>query len=234
MDKPEAVIFDLGGTILKDTFDLQAGCEALLSRTTGREIGIDEYMRAVSRLDAEVSRRVTSSDLEYPSICYGRLLRDLLGIDYPFDVFEEERVFWNAASSWRAVQGVSQALELIKAVPVRMAVFSNITFGSSCLLDELENHKLAMYFEAVVSSADYGMRKPATLVFEGVCGRLGVEPERSWYIGDRIDVDVRGAQNNGMTGVWFNEDRTESVDGIEADLELHSWDELAPIVSRWH
>ena len=50
------------------------------------------------------------------------------------------------------------------------------------------------------------------------CRELEVDPASAMYVGDRLDTDVQGAANVGMTTVqalWF---RADDTSGIEPDF----------------
>ena len=69
------------------------------------------------------------------------------------------------------------------------------------------------------------MRKPNPLLFETAAARLRVPPRGIWFIGDRLDMDVRGAREAAMTAVWFNPDGA-SDPAASADLTVTEWREL--------
>jgi HAD superfamily hydrolase (TIGR01549 family) len=58
------------------------------------------------------------------------------------------------------------------------------------------------YFTFILCSRDVGVRKPNPEVFRIVLDRLGVKPEEAVHVGDRVDVDMYGARDAGITGIW--------------------------------
>ena len=59
------------------------------------------------------------------------------------------------------------------------------------------------------------MRKPEAGIFRLALDELGVEPHDAMFVGDRLETDVQGAANLGMTTVqalWFNADDTPSIE----------------------
>ena len=59
---------------------------------------------------------------------------------------------------------------------------------------------LAELFDAVVISAEVGMRKPEERIFRHAAGLLGLNPAQCVFIDD-IEADVEAAEALGMTGV---------------------------------
>jgi putative hydrolase of the HAD superfamily len=63
---------------------------------------------------------------------------------------------------------------------------------------------LAELFDAVVISAEVGMRKPEERIFRHAAGLLGLDPAECVFIDD-IEANVRAAEALGMTGVLHTE-----------------------------
>jgi putative hydrolase of the HAD superfamily len=59
---------------------------------------------------------------------------------------------------------------------------------------------LAELFDAVVISAEVGMRKPEERIFRHATGLLGLDPAECVFIDD-IEANVQAAEALGMTGV---------------------------------
>ncbi len=57
---------------------------------------------------------------------------------------------------------------------------------------------------AIVVSEDVGLAKPDPAIFALGAQRLDVPAEACVFVGDSIDVDVRGAQAAGMGAVWID------------------------------
>jgi putative hydrolase of the HAD superfamily len=62
-------------------------------------------------------------------------------------------------------------------------------------------------FDAVVSSASVGFRKPHPRIFLEVANRLSVAPERCIFVGDDWTADVGGSLRAGMSPVWIRHKR---------------------------
>ena len=63
------------------------------------------------------------------------------------------------------------------------------------------------------------MAKPQPEIFLQALQQLGVDPANAMFVGDRLEADVQGAANVGMTTVqalWFNAD--DNTAGIEPDF----------------
>jgi len=53
-------------------------------------------------------------------------------------------------------------------------------------------------------SGELGVTKPDRAIFDHVVGKLGLNREESYYIGDSFERDIVGAARAGWKTVWFN------------------------------
>lgn len=85
----------------------------------------------------------------------------------------------------------------------RLAVVSNFDYTPTAL-GILREAGIADLFETIVVSDAVGWRKPAPTIFRLTLDRMGLEPGETLFVGDRIDIDVAGAQAMGMDAAWVN------------------------------
>ncbi|HEX4804597.1 MAG TPA: HAD family hydrolase [Conexibacter sp.] len=234
-----AVLFDLDGTLMDHDAARVAG---LASHVSERLPGLaaDELARA----DAEWRRL---EQLHYDEYAAGRCsyaeqrrrrvrgLHAALGLDAPAD---DEADAWFAdylrryRARWRAFDDVLPALGALAAA-LPDAALGVITNGEG----EPQRAKLAAIgladrFPVVVASGEVGVAKPDAAIFALACERLGVEPHEAAHVGDRLDLDARGAAAAGLRGVWLDRTGTggagDGVVRIGGLHELHAALALAP------
>ena len=82
----------------------------------------------------------------------------------------------------------------------------------------------------MISSADYGVRKPDPIIFEVALRRLGMEPGRVWFAGDNISYDIVGARRAGIFPVAFNP-RKGIPDEVGEHAVITSWSQLLSLLS---
>ena len=124
---------------------------------------------------------------------------------------------------------VADVLELL-AESHSMALVTN---GAACLQREkLAASGLIERFEAVVVSADLGVAKPDSAVFERALSELGAERDHAVMVGDSIARDVDGALAAGLGAVWVNRNG-RSVPPDRPDLmEISTLGDLADVLGR--
>jgi HAD superfamily hydrolase (TIGR01662 family) len=64
---------------------------------------------------------------------------------------------------------------------------------------------LAPYFEAVIGSEDYGVRKPDPAIFQLALDQLGLRPGEAAMIGDRLENDITPAKKMGLKTIWVKQ-----------------------------
>jgi putative hydrolase of the HAD superfamily len=107
--------------------------------------------------------------------------------------------------------GVHAVLERLVADGIPLAAISNAAFSGRVLRSELARHGLAAPLRFVLSSADIGLRKPATGIFDAGVARLNVLARDTWFVGDTWNDDVLGARQAGLQPLWFRADHTEAT-----------------------
>jgi putative hydrolase of the HAD superfamily len=225
--RPKGVLLDYGGTLVEELgFDARAGNAWLLAHAAYVPPGVtlDVVMARAQRISAEVSERRDELGVEAPWPSLTRLIHDYFGTRFDLPMAELELGFWDASMTTRAMPGARETLAAICAAGVPMAVVSNASFGAATIRHELAKHGLADDLAFVMVSSDYVVRKPNPLLFDAAATRLGVAPGDIWFVGDRLDTDVAGAQAAGMVTVWLRPPNV-SLPGT-ADLIVDSWTEL--------
>ena len=234
LQKPLGVLFDMGDTLLTHLgFDPEAGIAATLeiannpSGHTVKDIG-----RRIESMNRDLIPRREKAQVEFHPHIFQRHVYEALHIAFDCAPEEVERVFWRAAMSWRPEPGVENALKTLNEKRIPMGIVSNAAFCGNTLWWELERQGLANYFQFLMSSADYWVRKPHPLILETAAAKLGVKPADAWYIGNTPQYDIAGAHNAGMGTVWYN--RLDApLDGPDPHVEIKNWREFLFLIDRY-
>lgn len=214
----KALLFDLDGTLMdhdaarvtglrRHLESWLPGAEADELASLGEEwarleaLHYDEYARGECTLVEQRRRRARG--------VHAVLEREPAQPLAPDDWFAAYLRHYRAA--WRAFEDVLPAFEALSSAwpSLLMGVVTN---GDG----EAQRAKLAAIgvgerFGTVVASGEVGFAKPDAGIFALACERLGVEPEQTAHVGDRLDLDAEGAAAAGMRGIWL--DRLGSAPG---------------------
>lgn len=119
------------------------------------------------------------------------------------------------------VRGVTWApaerIEAVRRVAphYRLGLLSNFD-DAQCGREVLEDTGVAHLFEAVIISAEVGLRKPNPQIYRRMLEMLGVEPQEVLFVGDTPREDVHGPQQVGMRTAWISKGAPAVPEGIPA------------------
>lgn len=233
MNKPQAILFDFVNTLACNLrFDPLVGNARLLEYAVDRKgIQPEDVMAEVSRLESELPPTETWA-VEFTNHQFNRLLFDRLGISFRVSMDVLELEFWKACVEFVPEPGISEVLSALSAHGMKMGVVSNHPGSGAVLSWELQRHGLLKHFEFVISSADYGIRKPHRVIFTSAVSRLGLKPSEVWYVGDTLERDILGANQSQMPAIWYNRRQHEPNDIARPEAEVRSWAEFTVLVQK--
>lgn len=92
---------------------------------------------------------------------------------------------------------------------------------------KLANSGLDQLFEDVFISDRIGHEKPTPAFFDAVFDSLpGVTRSECLLVGDSLTSDIKGANNAGISGCWYNPNHEENNTDSVVDVEIHDLWEL--------
>lgn len=231
MTTPTAILFDMGGTLVSErAFDIEAGRARMLALANNpRGATLADYAAVADEFHEKVWAERDEHMIEFPVSAFGRIVFERLGLTFTCTMQELEREFWQAASTMDCEPGVFDTLDQLYSRRTPMGVISNSAFSGHALSWQLDRLGLLNYFAFVMSSADYGLRKPHPAMLLTAAARLGAPTAACWYIGDIPKYDAAAAHAAGMTSVWYNPQR-EAAPEPPPNQIVHHWDELLTLV----
>ncbi len=181
----EVVFFDVGGPLYGD----RPYYEGLLSAIREADPDVDE---GAFWEEFEACRR----DQRGPFT--GRL------VELFMDGSEADRVVERGKELWsyppESLQPDARAgLQALHGT-YRLGVLAN---QERWIRETLARDGLDGFFELWAISAEVGVDKPDSRIFEHALREAGSPPERCAMIGDRLDNDIVAAKANGMRAVWL-------------------------------
>lgn len=235
-----AVLFDLGDTLIfqahqPDPSVLFPICarrvQPLLDEWNVR-LSIDlaalltEIYRAVEV--AQPVRRARDLEVDGAFITQGALASH--GVDLSA---RQAEALWQASDTGLASWGAQvypdtlDTLARLRAAAIPMALVSNSWAKSGQMRLSLANLGIGDdLLPVIVTSSDLMRPKPRPEPFERALAQLGVAASDAVFVGDILDVDIRGAKALGMTTVWKLNGRHEVDPEPEADYMIHDLWEL--------
>lgn len=190
MNRPRALLFDLGGVVLDHDF--------------GRAF---ESWQACSRIDAAEMARRFSHDEPYSrhergelhADDYFRHLAEVLEIDAPVERIAQG---WNSTF----IGLLETTLARVHRARTRLPTyaFSNTNHSHQAVWSE-RFPTMVSAFEHVFTSNELGMRKPEREAFHHVSASMGFEPDEVLFFDD-LEENVIGARAAGLQAVLVRGD----------------------------
>ena len=227
MNRPFGIIFDLGDTILKlESFDTLAGSKRLLEfAENASHLTAEDIKRAADEVWEGIMKAQDESMIQAVWRNLYRLVFETVGVSFKMSYAELEKEYWLAACQFTPADGICEVLDTLDKYKITTGIVSNTSFTGAILKEELAKHNLADRFTFLVSSADYGLRKPHNRIFELAVRMMNLKPHDIWFVGDKLEYDIKGAINSGLYPVWYN-CKNEPGKNEYQYLEVKDWHEF--------
>jgi HAD superfamily hydrolase (TIGR01549 family) len=228
----KAVVFDLFDTIVKWEPErlplMEVGgrkmhttipwvfpiLEQRLGANFDRDCFVDVYHRVVDEITVE--RELNGIEIT----CSERFVRTLARLapalgDEARETFAEEltRVHMNGVRRVTGAPAARVAAVERVAADYRIGLLSNFD-DAQCGREVLDDTGVAHLFEAVIISAEVGLRKPNPQIYRKMLEMLRLDGSEVLFVGDTPREDVEGPYRVGMRTAWISKGATAVPEGI--------------------
>ena len=242
MTRPKMILFDYGGTLLcEPDWDILRGERAILEHAVSNPRGCTPEMLAEWERASMLSRLpLRELNVEMPQIQMLRLKYELHGIRLDIPLEEAEYVLWSNASppSERCVYPhIREVLDDLAEKGVRTGVISNLVWSGASLKRRIDALLPDNQFEFILTSSDYGIRKPDVRLFQLALAKAGLTAESVWYCGNDYRKDIEASRSAGLFPVFYRgrmegdqKERSEEPASIGDTVTIADWNELPEII----
>ena len=218
-----ASLFDLDNTLIDFIKMKRIACEESIDAM------IDAGLKISKGKGLEILYKLYDRyGLEYHKI-FQRFLQKVLGrIDY--------RILAYGINAYRRVKlgflvpypGTKRTLALLKSRKLRLGIVTDAPRLKAWL--RLTAMGIDDFFDAVVTWEDVGRKKPSRMPFRAALKKLGVKPEQCLMVGDRPNIDLKGAKQLGMKTCFAKYGFEGKPVKFRADFEIERIGELVKVV----
>jgi putative hydrolase of the HAD superfamily len=128
-----------------------------------------------------------------------QLFRESILHDYALSPAQFETILDEIVSQFRPFQPLWHMLPGLRK-KYRLAIINNGTFLTFTRFNA--KYTLDQRFDGFISSAQEGVKKPDSRIFQRACEKLQVRPEECLFMDDSQD-NVTGAIQVGMNAIWW-------------------------------
>jgi putative hydrolase of the HAD superfamily len=207
--EPLAIIFDLDDTIVDDSGAV-AECWDQVCREAALLDGIDpDALLHAIELERDwfwsdpARHRIGRLDLRAASTRIVEQALRSLGFDLPGRGAQIANRYRDLREEGICLlPGALETIDWFRSRGVRLGMATNgATAGQRA---KLERFGLSPYFDRIVIEEEFGHGKPALQVYEALFTSLGAAPEKTWFVGDNLELDVAAPQSLGAYAVWVD------------------------------
>ncbi|PAJ72431.1 hypothetical protein CJF42_21280 [Pseudoalteromonas sp. NBT06-2] len=227
----EVLSFDLDDTLYDNKPIIKAALEAQFNYIKQIPTIADKWQAQSSDFWDKCRKTV---EINSPGIAQNVTLLRQHALKYAFNFLglnDEESEFHSKAAYQAFITARSQVvvapevLTLLKNLNKKYTLIAitngNVDISKFCLKDS---------FEFLLMAGFDGRQKPAADMFELAAEKLNVKLENILHIGDNLDSDIQGANNNGCMSCWLNEDPIKTSYKGLADIEISDIKQLAKLL----
>jgi len=227
--KIQAVAFDLGGTLEDLSCDEASRAQAtrglqrlLVERSLDPGLSLPELQTTVLTGMKAYHHWREKREVELPA---ERVLREFIFPDHGLpqdrlaEAAEDIMLFYETNFHIRTLKPEAPAvLDALQQKGFRLAVISDIV-SRRLVQDRLKEYGIAHYFDPIMTSSNFGWRKPNERIFAETARRMNLSPDEITYVGDTVPRDVSGARRAGYgLAIQIKSFLTDKVDK-ETDTE---------------
>ena len=236
------IFFDLGDTLIYFDGDwnkvLQRSTRCLWQKlvSAGYPLNQVQFSKDFSDRMRNYYVERNKSMVEYTS---SRVLRDCLSdLGFPepgSDIIRNAlNVMYSVSQEfWNLEEDTLPTLQWLQEQDFRLGLISNASDVDDvyALLGKFD---LTDYFEHIIISAEFGMRKPHREIFLEGLRIFQSKPQDCFMVGDRLDMDILGANQVNMPSIWITRQSihkgTEYQFDVKPDYEIYALSEIKEIV----
>jgi len=242
MGKYKAVLFDLGNTLIYFNSvwqDVLPSAERALYSSLVQD-GLDLDSAFIDAYNSQLVEYYNDRDDEHIELTTVFVLKNVLSNFNIHNVPEKilrralEEFHSVTQQNWIPDPEAKRALEDLKDRGFKLGLVSNAADDAD-VQGLVDKASIRQYFEFILTSAAFGIRKPSPRIFERALEILNVQPSQAIMVGDTLDADILGANNAGIYSIWItrwvnNPDSSGLALKIIPDSIIDAMSDLVPLI----
>lgn len=202
----KAILFDLDDTLVNSKkAEYNAICEFKKLYSVFDEVKDNDIAQIWNNITMENYEKYHKGEISFEELRTKRMKE--LFTNYSINISKEDaknkfkdyqKIY---EKNWILFDDAEEALKTLKS-KYKLVILSN--GDGKQQRKKIEYTGLNKYFTNIVISSEVGYSKPEKEIFDIACRMVNLEPKNCVMIGDKYKVDIEGAINAGMHGIWVN------------------------------
>ena len=240
------VIFDLGNTLFYfqgSQHEAQKEGYQAVARTLSAMGYISSEQAFLQRFNYQMEAYMREREATYIErtsfIILRRTLKELTPHEVPIPDLRTaiNALYQVSEQHWEIEEDTIACLEALKFEGYHLGVISNAADAQDAQF-LITKGEIGAYFDQVVISADFGLRKPHPKIFQKALAFWGAQPDEAVMVGDTLNADILGAQKIKMPAVWITRRADKLMHHqqdpfIEPDASIATLIELPELLRNW-
>lgn len=245
--KPEGIIFDFGFTLfyfknpsLERYMDIEyqgLNLVAEFLKNNGffeNNSQVEKFIENVKKQNLKYFQLSSKTKLEYPTAyLLGLVLKNMNVTNLTPEILDQLSDKYHSLSEeeWIPFEDTRETLETLAQTRIKTAVLSNTRHHNS-IINMLKKHNLLDYFNSIVTSAEFGKRKPNVEIFLHTLENLDLShcPESCIMVGDEV-ADMIGGKKAKLNTIMIKRDfkfpfEQELLPKYQPDFKINKISEL--------
>ncbi len=199
--KLKAVLFDLGGTLVKSAEPPEIHRRIL--EANGVKVAYEEVVEAHRKNEENFDiREMVEMGLAF-WIKWNMRILERLGVKGNREILARKiDELWWQYSDLELYSDVNETLVQLRNTDTKLGIVTNGFERDFRLI--LENFNLTRYFDVVVGVDTCQKAKPDCEMFLYAVNELGTRPEETLFVGDSVKYDFEGAKRAGLKPLLIN------------------------------
>jgi len=240
----QAVIFDFDDTLIDWSGQTQPypeiyrfHIESLYAFLSEANHALPDYETFFQQYQEVVKQAWDEAKTVWAGVNFSSLLQTLFR-NLSLDLTQIDMQAAMCAFNWQPVPGVAPfadthaTLQTLKQQGYKLGLITNSMMPMWMRDIELRAYQLLDYFDARLTSGDFGYMKPHPAIYNEALKRLDCTPARAIFVGDRPANDIVGAKEAGLISVLMSPlHLSRNLNGIQPDYTIETLQELLPILA---
>ncbi len=207
-----AVLFDLGGTLIKTP-----PAAEILGKML-EDFGVKRSLEEIEEARKAAEKRFDMEELPVLGdafwLKWNEKILEHLGIRKDSRLLAERiaKQWWQYANV-ELYPDVEETLRMLKQRRLKVGLVTNGL--ESDVREVLPRVGLTGFFDVEVTSNLAGKIKPHREIFIHALEKLGVKPQEAMYVGDLVERDYKGARNCGLKALLIDRGGSVEEEGVE-------------------
>lgn len=227
------ILFDYGGTLMYEPdFCPSAGNMSLYPYISENphNISPEELSDYMICLFDEI-RRLRGELIEIHEHLFLRYVLEHFNMKLSIPFEQAEHIIMNGISQAVETPHAGEMLSVLNEMGIRTGVVSNLCWSGNALAHRLNKAFPENKFEFIMTTSEYIFRKPDIHIFDLAVRKSGLSPDKIWFCGNDIEIDMFGSHNAGLFPVFYDDRTVQSTIHERNDLSsidfphirLESW-----------